>query len=409
MNKNKKSTIQKYSDLIEKYVEIIKKNMISEFRAKEEIDFLKITEDYIFNDKKNDMEIEHIPSIIECVYERVSGNYGILDSLINDESINEIMVNGISKIFIEQHGKLKEINNAFTSKKELEELIRSFAINVHREINEVNPIVDARLDNGFRINGVLDNVAINGPILTIRKFRNRSITLKDLIDLGSISDEINYLLSILVKAKYNIFISGGTSSGKTTFLNALSGEINHDERVIVIEDSAELFMNNINNKVQMECRSANSIGKGEITMSDLIKTSLRMRPDRIIVGEVRGHEVIDMIQAMSTGHDGSMSTGHGNSIAGMLHRLETMYLMGSEIPIASIRSQIANAVDIFIHLMRDENGKRKVVEIAELVGFYNDNYKLNYLFTTDSENNFKRTNNKLIQREKLGGIADDRF
>lgn len=409
MNRNKKATIQKYSDLIEKYVEIIKKNIISEFREEEKIDFLKITEDYIFNDKVNDIEIEHVPDIIECVYERVSGNYGILDSLINDESINEIMVNGISKIFIEQHGKLKEINNAFTSKKELEELIRSFAINVHREINEVNPIVDARLDNGFRVNGVLDNVAINGPILTIRKFRNKSITLKDLIDLGSISDEINRLLSILVKAKYNIFISGGTSSGKTTFLNALSGEINHDERVIVIEDSAELFMNNINNKVQMECRSSNSIGKGEITMSDLIKTSLRMRPDRIIVGEVRGHEVIDMIQAMSTGHDGSMSTGHGNSIEGMLHRLETMYLMGSEIPIASIRSQIANAVDIFIHLMRDENGKRKVVEIAELVGFSNDNYKLNYLFKTDSENNLKRTNNKLIQREKLGEVENDRF
>ncbi len=208
-------------------------------------------------------------------------------------------------------------------------------------------------------------------------------------------------LTKLVAAKYNIFISGGTSSGKTTFLNALSSAINSDERVIIIEDSAELKVSQIKNIVHMECRNANSVGKGRVSMEMLIKTSLRMRPDRIIVGEVRGREVIDMIQAMSTGHDGSMSTGHGNSIKGMLNRLETMYLMDTQIPIYSIKSQIANALDIFVHLRRDSDGKRRLVEVAELVGFDGEDYKLNYIYYTDPDGKLMETGNNLTNCEKL--------
>ena len=278
---------------------------------------------------------------------------------------------------------------------------QGFQGDVHREVNEANPIVDARLKSGYRVNGVLRNVAINGPILTIRKFSDKDITLQDLISYKSITEECAQDLVYLVNSGYNIFISGGTSSGKTTFLNALAAAINPNERAIIIEDSAELKINNLENKVHMECRSANSIGKGEVTMEKLIKTSLRMRPDRIIVGEVRGKEVVDMIQAMNTGHEGSMSTGHGNSIRGMLNRLETMYLMDSQIPMYSVKNQIANAIDIFVHLKRDNNGKRRVVEVAELYAFDGTEYKINYLYKTDAQGNLVRTDIDLVDRERL--------
>lgn len=346
-------------------------------------------------------EISEIRILIQCVYARLISRYGILLESLCDPKVNEIMVNGPHRIFVERNGQIEELDNAFTSCEELEEIIRMFASDVHREVNEANPIVDARMPSGYRINGVMKTVALNGPILTIRKFRESEISMQDLIAFGSINEACANDLITLVRCGYNIFISGGTSSGKTTFLNALSASIDNRERVIVIEDSAELMLSHLNNCVHMECRSANSIGKGEISMRKLIKTSLRMRPDRIIVGEVRGREVIDMIQAMNTGHDGSMSTGHGNSVEGMLNRLETMYMSDGQMPISSVRNQIANAVDIFIHLRRDTEGKRKVEEVAELTGTDGENYELNYLYLPDENGVLARTGNPLRDRERL--------
>jgi len=248
---------------------------------------------------------------------------------------------------------------------------------------------------------VLKTVALNGPILTIRKFREKEIEMAELVAYSSLTEECADVLAALVRSGYNIFISGGTSSGKTTFLNALTAFIDPNERVITIEDSAELVISHIENKVQLECRAANSIGKGEVSMTQLIRTSLRMRPDRIIVGEVRGKEVVDMLQAMNTGHDGSMSTGHGNSIRGMLNRLETMYLSGSQVSLTSVRNQIANAIDIFVHLKRDAKGARRVVEIAEMTGFDGNEYRLNYLYRSDEKGILKATGNSLLDRERL--------
>ena len=339
--------------------------------------------------------------IIDSMNRRLSSRYGILTELLDDPSINEIMVNGPGSIYVEKERKLIRVDDAFTSCTELEELIRMFASDVHREINEANPIVDARLPSGYRVNGVLKNVALNGPILTIRKFREKEIEMDELVSCSSITRECADDLAALVKSGYNIFISGGTSSGKTTFLNALTEYIGPQERVITIEDSAELVISHIENKVQLECRAANSIGKGEVSMTHLIRTSLRMRPDRIIVGEVRGKEVIDMIQAMNTGHDGSMSTGHGNSIKGMLNRLETMYLSDSQVSLSSVRNQIANAIDIFVHLRRDAKGRRRVMEVAEMTGFDGNEYKLNYLYKTGADETLMPTGNGLLDRERL--------
>jgi pilus assembly protein CpaF len=294
-----------------------------------------------------------------------------------------------------------QVDDAFTSTAELEEIIRMFASDVHREINEANPIVDARLPSGYRVNGVLKTVALNGPILTIRKFREKEIEMSELVGCASLPLECAQDLAALVRSGYNVFISGGTSSGKTTFLNALTAFIGEKERVITIEDSAELVISHIENKVQMECRAANSIGKGEVNMTQLIRTSLRMRPDRIIVGEVRGKEVIDMIQAMNTGHDGSMSTGHGNSIKGMLNRLETMYLADSQVSVGSVRNQIANAIDIFVHLKRDSDGKRRVEEVAEMIGFNGNDYELNYLYKFSGDGHLRPTGKALCDRERL--------
>ena len=346
-------------------------------------------------------EIHEMKLIITAVHDRVAARYGILNSLLTDPAVNEIMVNGPDMIFAEKNRELIRIDDTFTSEDELEEIIRMFASDVHREINEANPIVDARLPSGYRVNGVLRAVALNGPILTIRKFRDKEIEMSDLVSYGSITKECASDLCALVRSGYNIFISGGTSSGKTTFLNALTASIDPRERVIIIEDSAELQITHLENKVQMECRAPNSIGKGEVTMERLIRTSLRMRPDRIIVGEVRGREVVDMIQAMNTGHDGSMSTGHGNSIRGMLNRLETMYLTDSQVSVSSVRNQIANAVDIFVHLRRDAEGRRMTSEVAEMTGFDGENYILNYLYTSDEQGVLMATGNALKDRERL--------
>lgn len=367
------------------------------------------TENVLFeNNNLQGLDTSEITTIIESSYMRASSKYGILSTLLEDTDINEIMVNGPEYIYVEKNHRIVPVDDAFVSEAELEEVIRMFATDVHREINEANPIVDARLKNGYRVNGVLKNVALNGPILTIRKFSDKEIGLNDLIKYGSLSRECAQDLIYLVRSGYNIFISGGTSSGKTTFLNALATAINPDERAIIIEDSAELKIKNLKNKVHMECRSANSVGKGEVTMQQLIKTSLRMRPDRIIVGEVRGSEVVDMIQAMNTGHEGSMSTGHGNSIKGMLNRLETMYLMDSQIPMFSVKSQISNAIDIFVHLRRNSNGKRGVVEVAELYGYDGNEYKINYLYKANQEGKLERTDIPLVDRERLvrAGLGD---
>ncbi len=399
---NKREIIRKYSYEIDYQVKQARKWMTTQTgKVTNEALHVYVEDSFFNNEKLKDVDIHEISVIIDAVYRRILCKYGILTDLLEDDNVNEIMVNGPDKIFAEKNSRVIAIDDAFTSELELEEVIRMFASDVHREINEANPIVDARLSSGYRVNGVLNNVALNGPILTIRKFSEKDIELADMIRYGSISMECAEDLAALVNSGYNVFISGGTSSGKTTFLNALVRAINPDERAIIIEDSAELKIHQLKNRVHMECRSANSIGKGEVSMADLIKTSLRMRPDRIIVGEVRGKEVVDMIQAMSTGHEGSMSTGHGNSIKGMLNRLETMYLMDSQIPMYSVKSQIANAIDIFVHLRRDSSGNRGVVEVAELVGFDGEEYKLNYLYITDSDGKLTRTNNMLVDRDRL--------
>ena len=401
--------IRKYGTEIEEMVRSIRK-WITESGAEvsgEEI--LCRCEDVFFGSglavKTNSHETA---AIIDGMYRRLSSRYGILADLLDDPEINEIMVNGPGSIYIERNRSVHIVDDAFTSFSELEEMIRMFAADVHREINEANPIVDARLPSGYRINGVLRNVALNGPILTIRKFREKEIEMDELVGCASLSLQCARDLAALVRCGYNIFISGGTSSGKTTFLNALTAFIGEGERVITIEDSAELVISHIKNKVQMECRAANSIGKGEVNMTQLIRTSLRMRPDRIIVGEVRGREVIDMIQAMNTGHDGSMSTGHGNSIKGMLNRLETMYLSDSNVSIGSVRNQIANAIDIFIHLKRDAKGNRRVEEVAEMTGFDGSDYGLNYLYRAGLDGKIRPTGNSLIDRERLirGGYGN---
>ena len=309
----------------------------------------------------------------------------VLQELVDDPQITEIMINGPNKIFIEQNGRLIESELRFDSEEKLQNVIQLIVSDCNRTVNEASPIVDARLANGARVNVVLNPVALNGPIVTIRRFPNKPITMEDLVSFGSITEEVCEWLSRLVRAKYNIFISGGTGSGKTTFLNALSNYIPGEERIITIEDSAELQIRNIRNLVRMETRNANVEGCREITVRDLIKTSRRMRPDRIIVGEVRGGEAFDMMQCLNTGHDGSMSTGHANSSRDMLSRLENMILMGIEIPLEAIRQQIASGIDIIVHLGRLRDKTRKVLEIAEVRGFEKGEIVLSPLYRFEEE------------------------
>lgn len=309
----------------------------------------------------------------------------VLQELVDDPGITEIMINGYDHIFIEQKGRLIESELQFESEEKLQNVIQQIVSDCNRTVNEASPIVDARLQNGARVNVVLNPVALNGPIVTIRRFPEKPITMEDLVSFGSITDEVCAWLNRLVKAKYNIFISGGTGSGKTTFLNALSNYIPQEERIITIEDSAELQLINIRNIVRMETRNANVDGCQEITIRDLIKTSLRMRPDRIVVGEVRGGEAFDMMQCLNTGHDGSMSTGHANSARDMLSRLENMILMGMEIPLAAIRQQIASGIDIIVHLGRLRDKSRKVLEIVEVTGYEDEEIQLSPLYRFEEE------------------------
>lgn len=345
------------------------------------------------------------------IYDSIRG-LDILEELLEDKNITEIMINGPDNIFIEKDGRIEKYNNRFSSKEKLVDIIQQIVSGVNRRVNESSPIVDSRLSDGSRVNVVLNPVAINGPVVTIRKFPEYSITMKKLIEIGSISLNVADFLKLLVKAKYNIFISGGTGSGKTTFLNVLSNYIPGDERIITIEDSAELQIQSVDNLVRMEVRQANDEGENGIDIRALIKSSLRMRPDRIIVGEVRGAEALDMLQAMNTGHDGSLSTGHGNSPKDMLNRLETMVLMGVDMPLKAIKSQIASGIDIIVHLGRLRDRTRKVLEIVEITGFNGEEILTNTIYRFEEDNiegtnkgivkgKLKWTGNTLINQKKL--------
>lgn len=354
--------------------------------------------------------IEERLNIIQQVYSSIRG-FGLLDSIMDDETITEVMINGPDNVFIEKNGRLRRLNKRFESQRKLEDVIQRIVGLAGREVNQANPICDTRLPDGSRVNVVLPPIALCGPTLTIRKFSKTPMTIEKLISYGSLTQEIADKLELLVKAKYNIFISGGTGSGKTTFLNALSNYIPKDERIITIEDSAELQITGVENLVSLETRNANASGAGQITIRDLIKSSLRMRPERIVVGEVRGGEALDMLQAMNTGHDGSLSTGHANSTQDMLSRLETMVLQGSAgLPLEAIRQQIASAVDIIIHLSRLRDKSRKTMEITEVVGYENGQIVLNPLYVFEEDENstltkvsghLKRTENKMKNDFKL--------
>ena len=309
----------------------------------------------------------------------------LLQEFLEDEGITEIMINGTKSIFFERDGRIYKSDKRFLSKEKLEDVIQQIVAGSNRLVNEASPIVDARLADGSRVNVVLAPVAVNGPIVTIRKFGKDAITMDQLIAWNSISKEISDFLAALVAAGYNIFISGGTGSGKTTFLNALSQYIPKDERIITIEDNAELKLQDIPNLVSLEARNPNVEGTGAVTIRDLIKSALRMRPDRIIVGEVRGAEAIDMLQALNTGHDGSLSTGHANSTADMLSRLETMVLMGMNLPLPAIQRQIASGIDIIVHLGRLRDKSRKLLEVSEVLGYEDGKICLQLLYKYEEE------------------------
>lgn len=334
-------------------------------------------------------EQEYIPLAMklrlrEQVFHSVRG-YDCLDELLMQEDISEIMINRYDSIFIERNGTIHRWGHGFSSEEKYMDIIQQIVARCNRIVNESSPIVDARLKDGSRVNVVLPPAALDGAVMTIRRFPKETYSLEQLAHMGMLSEEMHKLLLLMVKSKYNIMISGGTGSGKTTFLNALANTIPKEERIITIEDSAELQIREIPNLVRLEVRNANVEGQNAIHIKDLIRTALRMRPDRIVVGEVRGEEALDMLQAMNTGHSGSLSTGHANSAGDMLYRLETMVLMAVEMPLSAIRQQIASAVDILIHLGRHRNGRRRVLEIVEINGLQEDEIKLNPLYKYQEE------------------------
>ncbi|WP_284139884.1 MULTISPECIES: CpaF family protein [unclassified Virgibacillus] len=343
--------------------------------------------------KEHQLKSNEMSYLVERIYNAFRG-YDVLQPLIDDSTITEIMVNNHLEIFIERNGVTSQVAVEFESEQKLEDIIQAIVSRVNRVVNESSPIVDARLQDGSRVNVVLPPISLKGPVMTIRKFPDKPLTIDDLIEKSSISEEAANFIQKLVVSKYNIFIGGGTGSGKTTFLNVLSNFIPKNERIITIEDSAELQLKSVPNLVSLETRNANTEGKGEISIRDLIRSSLRMRPDRIIVGEVRGAEALDMLQAMNTGHDGSLSTGHANSTKDMLSRLETMVLSGAELPVTVIRKQISSAIDIMIHLMRLRDNTRKVVAISEVLGVEDGEILLNPLFEFVEEG--ERENGKII-------------
>ena len=346
------------------------------------------------------ISIRHRVEIEGRVFSSFRG-LGALDSILRDETITEIMINGYDNIFVERAGKLSRLNQAFESEEQLLSIINQIVEGAGREVSTANPIVDTRLKNGSRVNVILRPISLKGPIVTIRKFSKIPMTMDTLVNIHhSIPQEVADKLRLLVNARYNIFISGGTGSGKTTFLNALSNYIPKDERIITIEDSAELQITGVDNLVSLETRNANTAGTGAISIRNLIKASLRMRPDRIVVGEVRGEEALDMLQAMNTGHDGSLSTGHANSARDMLSRLEIMVLTGADnLSLDAVRQQIASALDIIIHLSRLRDYSRKTIEITEVLGVKDGEYILNpiYRFEEDESTRPDKVSGRLVR------------
>ncbi|MFS7261034.1 CpaF family protein [Carnobacterium divergens] len=396
--------------------ESVIKNLMVELRAT--LDFmhsigdeemLEYVESAVFDyAAANNVKSKDVHRIIERIYHAFRG-LDALQPLLDDREVSEIMINNHEEIFIEKRGEVFQSDLKFESQEKLEDIIQSIVSKVNRIVNESSPIVDARLKDGSRVNIVLPPIALKGPVMTIRKFPERALTIDDFVNYKSITPEVAHILEKLVRARYNIFISGGTGSGKTTFLNVMSNFIPGDERIITIEDSAELQISSVPNLVSLETRNANTEGKGEISIRELIKSSLRMRPDRVVVGEVRGEEALDMLQAMNTGHDGSLSTGHSNSTYDMLSRLETMVLTGANLPVEVIRQQISSAVDIMVHLSRMRDHTRKVVEVTEVLGFENGEIQLNPLFKFVEEGEYKgkivgelkATGNELVNHSKL--------
>lgn len=354
-----------------KYISDNVRQRIDLSREVEDCEIQEMIDDLIVQTgRKHALSLQERQELGKSVFHSIR-KMDVLQELVDCDEVTEIMVNGTDNIFIEKAGRIYKWDKHFETREKLEDVIQQIVAKCNRVVNEASPIADARLDNGSRVNIVLSPVALNGPVITIRRFPEHPISMEDLLSYGSITQQAADELEKLVVAGYNIFISGGTGSGKTTFLNALSHYIPKTERIITIEDSAELQLQGIPNLVRLETRNANMDGAKPITIRDLIKSSLRMRPDRIIVGEVRGSEAIDMLQALNTGHDGSLSTGHANSSEDMLTRLETMVLMGMDLPLAAVRRQIASGVDIIVHLGRLRDRSRRVLEIVEILGFEN--------------------------------------
>ena len=392
---------EKNKSLEENVIRRVREELSTKSPGIPDSDVMRIIEDAVLDmGREAGLGFREKKVLAELVFNVTRKELGILDPFSEDDDVCEIMVNGPDRIFIEKNGQMKRLPVRFENRQELEELIRRIAARVNREINDINPIVDARLDDGSRVNAIYSNVAVDGPVLTIRKFPKKVMKMNDLIRMGTITEEAADYLRVLVETGHNIFVSGGTSSGKTTFLNILSEYIPVEERVVVIEDSAELQLEGIENLVRLETRNANSQGKGAVNIRQLIKSSLRMRPDRIVVGEVRGGEALDMLQALNSGHDGCMSTGHSNSAEGMMYRLETMVLTAENFPLDAIRKQIISALDIVVHLGRFSDMKRRVLEISEVNGGDRGEIVMNKLFVFDGST-LKKTGNKLKNKSKI--------
>lgn len=363
-------------------------------------EILEMIDQVILNDLREDgLSLQEKVELRQRLFHSVR-KLDVLQDLLEDNTVTEIMVNGPESIFVERDGKLSRWNRCFTSKEKLEDVIQQIVGRCNRIVNESSPIVDARLEGGSRVNAVIAPVALNGPILTIRRFPDKPITMEKLLQLGSLTRECADFLCKMVQARYSILVGGGTGSGKTTFLGALSEYIPRDERIITIEDNAELRIQGVENLVRLEAKAANLEGGRDITIRDLIKTALRMRPNRILVGEVRAEEAVDMLQALNTGHEGSLTTAHANSTRDMLSRLETMVLMGMELPLEAIRRQIASGIDLLIHLGRLRDRSRKVLEVVEVLGFDQGEIQLNPLYQWEEEKGLVQTGD-LIHRGKL--------
>ena len=387
---------------IKEFVDILRK----ELSGKEDLLTKEQIEDFI---KKRTLEeedfkglsLEEISNIIKRAFYSIKNDMSVLTPYIEDDSISEIMVNGYDEIFVEKNGKIVKVNDSFFNTEEFEDVIRRMAGNVHREINELSPIVDARLDNGSRVNAVYKNVAIGGPALTIRKFPESHITMDQLIEFGTVTKEACDFIKTLMNAGYNFFVSGGTSSGKTTFLNAISDFIPESERVIVIEDSIELVINNVPNIVRLECKIGSAHNsKADVGMDQLIKSSLRMRPDKIIIGEIRdGQALMNMLNGLNTGHSG-LCTGHSNSVTGMVRRMEALYMQVASFPIEAIDEQIAEGINIIVHLARLKDSSRKVIDVSEIYINENRRIGINKLFYFE-KGQLVRTENQLKNTSKL--------